>query len=89
MITEDETDTISPCLCLRVVAELDAHALPRVLTHFQSLNLIPRRVIAERGSPESIYIRVDVAGLSEERLRIITAKIAQLPGVANAYWHRV
>jgi hypothetical protein len=74
-------------LSLRVVAELDPSALPRILSYFQNLNLIPRRVSAERASSPELHIRVDVSGLSEERMCLITGKVAQLPGVANAFWH--
>jgi hypothetical protein len=75
-------------LSLRVVADLDAGALPRILHQFQNLNVIPRRVFAELGSTPKLYIRIDVAGLPEERLSLIAAKVAQLAGVVNAYWHR-
>ncbi len=82
---EEPTQTLS----LRVIAELDPSALPRVLSYFQNLNVIPCRVIAEREAIESLNIRVEVSGLSEERLSIISAKIGQIPGIVNAYWQRM
>jgi hypothetical protein len=33
------------------------------------------------------YIEVDVAGLSEETVNLIAAKLRQFPCVLNAYWH--
>ena len=76
-------------LCLRVLAELDPSVLPRVLAYFQNLNIIPRRVTAERSSSPALHIRVDVAGLAEERMSLIAARIGQLPGIGHAFWHRL
>jgi hypothetical protein len=77
-------------LCLRVSADADdPGALARVLTCFQSLNVVPRRVIAEHGATGTLYIRVDVTGLTEGHLSLIAAKIGQAPCVGNAYWHRL
>lgn len=76
-------------LCLRVSAEGDPGALARVLTCFQTLNVVPRRVIAEVGTTGTLYIRVDVTGLTEGHLSLIAAKIGQVPCVGNAYWHRL
>jgi (p)ppGpp synthase/HD superfamily hydrolase len=75
-------------LRLRVVAEADPAALQRVLERFQNLNVLPRRVIAEFGTSNTFHIRVDIAGLSEERLSRIAAKIEQAPCVLSAYWSR-
>ena len=74
-------------LRLRVVAEADPGALARVLERFQNLNVLPRRVIAEFGSTGAFHIQVDVAGVSEAMLTIITEKVAQVPSVLNAHWH--
>lgn len=76
-------------LCLRVCADSDPGALARVLTCFQSLNVVPRRVIAEHGAAGALYIRVDVTGLTEAHLSLIAARIGQAPCVGNAYWHRL
>ena len=76
-------------LCLRVCAEADPGALARVLNCFQSLNVVPRRVIAEHGTGGALYIRIDVTGLTEGHLSLIAAKIGQVPSVGNAYWHRL
>jgi hypothetical protein len=74
---------------LRVVANADPGALARVIERFQNLNILPRRVIAEFGSNETIHIQVDVCGMPEEQIKIVAAKIGQAPSVVNAYWHRV
>lgn len=76
-------------LCLRVSADADPGALARVLNCFQSLNVVPRRVVAEHGTTGTLYIRVDVTGLTEGHLSLIAAKIGQVPCVGNAYWHRL
>lgn len=75
-------------LHLRVAAEADPGAIARVIERFQNLNLVPRRLVAEWASNEILHVQVDVAGLTEERLSVITAKIGQVPSILNAYWHR-
>jgi hypothetical protein len=75
-------------LCLRVTAEADPGALPRLLHHFQQLNVLPRRVTAEFGSDQFLYVRIDVAGVAEARLNVMAAKMEQIPTVLRAYWHR-
>jgi hypothetical protein len=75
-------------LRLRVVAEADPVALQRVLERFQNLNILPRRVVAEFGTTSTFHIQVDIAGLSEERLTLIAAKIEQAPCILSAYWSR-
>src|SRR6185312_6032242 len=74
-------------LRLRVVAEADAGALMRVLERFQNLGILPRRVIAEFTTSDSVSIQLDVAGLEESRLSLIAAKLGELPFVTQAYWH--
>jgi hypothetical protein len=74
-------------LRLRVVAEADPGALARVLERFQNLNVLPRRVVAEFGSTGAFHIQVDVLGVPEPMLTLITEKIAQVPSVLNAHWH--
>ena len=66
-------------LRLRVVAEADAGALMRVLERFQNLGVLPRRVIAEFTTTDSVSIQLDVAGLEESRLTLIAAKLGELP----------
>jgi len=77
-----------PVLCLRVAAEADPGALARVLEPFQNLNVTPRRVVAEWGINDILHVQVDIAGLSEERIGLIAAKLSQVPSIQNAYWHR-
>ena len=74
---------------LRVVADADPSALARVVERFQNLNVLPRRVVAEFGTNETLHIQVDVFGLSEQQLTLIAAKIAQATSISNVYWHRM
>ena len=74
-------------LRLRVVAEADAGVLMRVLERFQNLGVLPRRVIAEFTSSDSVSIQLDVVGMEESRLSIIAAKVGEMPFVTRAYWH--
>jgi hypothetical protein len=86
MTAEDPSPTTA-LLCLRVSTDGDPSVLTRVLAHFQNLNVTPRRVIAEFDINSLLHVRVDVSGLSEERLTLIAAKTGQNPSVLNAYWH--
>jgi hypothetical protein len=72
---------------LKVVAEADAGALMRVLERFHNMGVLPRRVIAEFTSAEFLSIQVDIAGVEEDRMSLIAAKLGQIPCVNNAYWH--
>jgi hypothetical protein len=74
---------------LRVVADADPGAIARVIERFQNLNVLPRRVIAEFGIDEIMYIQVDVCGLPEEQLKVISAKIGSATSIVSAHWHRV
>lgn len=74
---------------LRVSTDGDPSVLPRLLGYFQNLNLTPRQVKAEFGAHALMHLQVDVCGLQEERLSMITGKIGQSPGVLNAYWHHL
>jgi len=74
-------------LRLRVVAEADAGVLMRVLERFQNLGVLPRRVIAEFTTTDSVSIQLDVSGMEESRLTHIAAKLGELPFVTRAYWH--
>lgn len=76
-------------LCLRVCADADPGALARILICFQTLNVLPRRVLAELGTAGTLHVRIDVTGLSEGHLSRIAAKIGEVPSVRNAYWHRL
>jgi hypothetical protein len=76
-------------LCLRVSTDGDPSVLTRLLGHFHNLNVIPRRVVAEFGSNALLHVQVDVSGLSEQRLSLITAKVGQIPSVLHAYWHHL
>jgi hypothetical protein len=82
-------ETATQALSLRVNADADPGALARVLTSFQTLNVVPRRVVAELGTTGTLYIRIDVTGLTERHLSLIATKIGQVPCVGNAYWHRL
>jgi hypothetical protein len=77
-----------PVLTLRVAADADPGALARVLERFQNLNLTPRRVIAEWGINHMLHVRLDIAGLSEDRVSLIAAKLGQVPSILTVYWHR-
>lgn len=74
-------------LRLKVVAEADSGALMRVLERFQNIGVLPRRVIAEFTTTDSMTIQVDVSGVEENRLTLIAAKVGQIPCVSQAYWH--
>jgi hypothetical protein len=74
---------------LRVVADADPGTIARVIERFQNLNVLPRRVIAEFATNDTLHIQVDVCGLPEEQLRLIAAKIGQSLSVTYAHWHRV
>jgi hypothetical protein len=74
---------------LRIVADNDPGAVARVLERFQNLNVLPRRIIAECTSNDTLHIQVDVFGLAEEQLRLVAAKIRQSPRFDTAYGHRL
>ncbi len=76
-------------LCLRVSTDGDPSVLTRLLGHFNNMNVTPRRVVAEFDSNAFLHVQVDVSGLSEQRLSLITAKVGQNPSVLNAYWHHL
>jgi hypothetical protein len=86
-MTADEPSVTAALLCLRVSTDGDPSVLTRLLGHFQNLNVTPRRVVAEFSSNALLHLAIDVSGLSEERLTLITAKVGQNPCVLNAYWH--
>ena len=89
MSVENPFHGATAVLRLRVTAEADLGALARVLERFQNLNVVPRRVVAECATGGVLHIQVDVAGVTEERLSLITAKLGQALSVLDARWHRV
>ena len=88
-LKEAPQEAATQALCLRVCAEADPGALVRILVCFQTLNVVPRRVLAELGTAGALHVRIDVTGLTERHLSLIAAKIGQVPSVGNAYWHRL
>ncbi len=87
-VEEGERAQLHALLSLEVTAEADPGAIVRVLHPFQTLNIYPRRVLAEQAITGHIEIRVDVFGISERMLNLIAAKLRQVPCIFNAYWHR-
>jgi len=87
MTVEESYSEVSALLRLRVVAEADPSALSRLFGHFQNLNVIPRRIVVEFSTTAVMDVQIDVSGVSEGRLSLIAAKIAQSVPVLNAYWH--
>jgi hypothetical protein len=87
MITEHGEAGRFTTLCLRVLAQADPAALGRVLSYFQTLNVVPRRVVAELDSSGAQHIRVETLGVSVQQLAMIGAKLAQHPTVEHADWH--
>ncbi len=59
----------------------------RVLERFHNMGVLPRRVIAEFTTTDSLSIQVDVAGVEEDRMSLIAAKLGQIPCISQAYWH--
>jgi hypothetical protein len=89
MSSTDPSAQTSALYRLRVTAEADLGALARVLERFQNLNIVPRRVVAEMGIGDILYIQVDVMGMAEERISLIVAKLNQALSIRDAYWHAV
>ena len=89
MSVPESLPKVASLLRLRVTAEADLGALSRVLERFQNLNIVPRRVVAEMGSGDVLYIQVDICGMAEERLSLITAKLNQALSIRDAHWHAV
>jgi hypothetical protein len=88
-MSPDNSAHTAALLRLRVTAEADLGALSRVLERFQNLNVVPRRVVAEMGCGDILHIQVDIVGMAEERLTLITAKLNQALSIREAYWHAV
>jgi hypothetical protein len=87
MTTDDLETTAAALLRVRVTTDGDPSVLPRLLGQFQNLNVTPRQVMAEFGSQAYMYLSIDVCGLPQEQVSLITAKIGQNPCVLDAYWH--
>lgn len=89
MSVPDPLPKTAALLRVRVTAEADLGALSRVIERFQNLNVVPRRVVAEMGSGDTLHIQVDVVGMTEERLSLIVAKLNQSLSIRDAHWHTV
>jgi hypothetical protein len=85
-MTADNHMPPAALLRLRVTADGDPSVLPRLLGYFQNLNVTPRLVGAEFATTARMHLHIDIYGLSEERLSLITAKVGLCPSVLN-YWH--
>jgi hypothetical protein len=89
MTLEEDCSESTALLRLRVSTEVDPNVLARVLGCFQNINVTPRRVVAEFANNSVMHLQIDVSGVSEARLSLISAKIAQSVAVLNACWHRL
>lgn len=81
-MTNDEDERFSTIRTVRVAAEADPSTLTRVLMAFQKFNVAPHRVMAEVSTTR---VRVDIAGIPDERLTLMATKLGQLPTFALAY----
>jgi hypothetical protein len=88
-MTAEEYLPTAALLCLRVSTDGDPSVLTLLLGYFQNLNVTPRRVVAEFSLNNQMHVTVDVSGMSEERMSLITAKVGQTTSVLNAYWHHL
>jgi hypothetical protein len=86
MTVEDCTETMK-LVRLRVSAEADPGVVGRLLSYFTNVNIVPHRVVAEFATTGLMHVHVDISGVPESRLSVITAKIAQHVPVINAFWH--
>lgn len=77
-----------PVLHLRVAAEPDPGVLARVLERFQSLNVVPRLVLADWATTGTLHVEVQVSGISETMLNLIAMKRGQVPSILDTHWHR-
>ena len=84
MMSHTDCPSATALLRLCVVAEEDPSALTRILGHFQTLNLVPRRVVAQLADTQLMYVEIDIAAISEHRLTLLASKVEQLPCVLNA-----
>jgi hypothetical protein len=44
--------------------------------------------VAEWGTAGTLHVQVDIAGLPEDRVDLIAAKVSQVRCILNVYWHR-
>jgi hypothetical protein len=77
-----------PLFRLRITADADPGAIARVLQPFQNLNVLPRKVVAEIASTGLVHLSVDVTGVPEDTIRMIAARISQVPCILDAHWCR-
>jgi hypothetical protein len=87
MTVKAESPETTTLLRLRIAAEADPGVLTRVLGHFQNLNVLPHRVVAEFATNGVLHVQLDTSGISERRMSLIAAKMAECVSVVNAYWH--
>lgn len=68
---------------IKLIAEADPGALARVLQPIQGLNIVPRSLRAVRLGVEwlEIEVQIEAAELTNEALRLVAAKLGQLPAV--------
>lgn len=88
MTAEEQVRNLS-LLRLHVSCDDDPSVVPRILGHLQNINVTPRHVAVDFSHTGRLSLRLDVCGLSEERLTLIAARIGQFVPVANAYWARL
>ena len=76
-----EVPSEAAALRLKTIVEADPGALVRLLQSFQTRNVIPRRVRAQRLGDGFIEaeIEFDAAEIAPETLRLIAAKLQELP----------
>jgi prephenate dehydratase len=76
-----EAPSEAAVLRLKTIVEADPGALVRLLQLFQIRNLVPRRVRAQRLGDQFIEaeIEMDTAQIAPETLRLIAAKLQELP----------
>jgi hypothetical protein len=83
------SSTLVSVLHLRVTTDSDPGGIARVLERFQNLNVLPRKVSAEWATTGLMHIEVQIAGMPEEMLTLIAAKLNSVPSIVNAYWYRL
>jgi len=86
-MTADDSSETTKLVRLRVSTEADPGVITHLLSHFQNVNVIPQRVVAEFATTGLLHIHIDVSGLSESRISLIAAKMTQCVPVLHAYWH--
>ena len=72
-----------PVFCYSIQADAEPGILPRVLALFAKRNLVPRRLVSDLGGSEGrdLWIDLQVAGLSPDRINHIARCLRQIPGV--------